>query len=541
MTAAASRVSVVEAARKHLMVVVGTTFACLAVGLVFGLVRAPSYTATTQLYVQVQATEAADVANIAEASAALAPAYSRLVHAGAVVGPVARQLRMTPTDVVSHTSASPIPVSPVVRIRADARSAERAISLANLTAESLAQHVRAMNEASGTAEALLQRFEQATRAYGAARDVQLRLEKLYATTPTAAIRAALDASRAAAETAQLKLETARARYATAEAAPILGLTSLGQAQSATSDKWSKLALLLFICLLAGLAIGVAVATLLEVRSARVHTSQEMMETLGLEMLAAVPLPQKGLAGEKSLVMLQNPDSLDAEAYRVLRMNLELLSLESGARTFVFVSALKGEGKTTTVCNLAAALALAGRRVVIVDGDVRQAAVARALGLEGLPGLADVVQWPHRLELSDVIARVGVAENGADRGGDGAMSVADVDVVPVGDLPSHPGEFAVDSRFGQVLEELSLSYEFVLIDTPPLLVVGDAMAIATRADAVIPVARLDYVSSRDLREFRRVIDALPCQPVGFVLTGAPTRAGRYRGYEPAHNGAREPVG
>jgi Mrp family chromosome partitioning ATPase len=155
-------------------------------------------------------------------------------------------------------------------------------------------------------------------------------------------------------------------------------------------------------------------------------------------------------------------------------------------------------------------------------------------------LGDLVERSHRHALTDVIAHVGV--RGALPGeGNGAVRVADVDVLPVGRLPKHPGEFAADPKVGRVLDELRLEYEFVLIDTPPLLVVGDAMAIAARADAVIPVARLDYHSARDLNEFRRLLDAMPSEPIGFVLTGAAPRSARYPTYQPAPFHAPESVG
>jgi Mrp family chromosome partitioning ATPase len=535
------RLRVVDAVRNHPAVVAGITLGCMLLGLLAAVVRPPTYTATTQLYVQVRATDPVAVANIAEAAAALAPAYSRVVHAAAVVDPVARRLGMSPTAVASSVSASPIPVSPVVRVRATASSARRAIQLANLTASGLTRHVQAMNEGSGTEQALLQGFQRATTAAIAATAAQGRLQRAYAAHPTPAARTAVDRATAALRTAQLEVDSARARYQAAETAPLPALISLDQAASATSDKVSKLELLVFLCFLAGLAIGTAAATLLEMVTSRVHTSDAMSESLGLELLARIPPPRKGVLGSKQLVMLQSPDSLEAEAFRVLRMHIEFVSLESGARTFVFASALEGEGRTTTVCNLAVALALAGRRVVVVDGDIRQSGVAPALGLErGLPGLAEIVQRPDEFQLTDAIAHVGLPRSAAPGSGNGATRVGDVDVLPAGQLATHPGEFAADPRLGEVLDELRLRYEFVLIDTPPLLIAADAMAIASRADAAVPVARLGFAPSRDLREFRRLIEAMPCRSIGFVLTGAPARTTRLPTFERVQVRTQEPV-
>src|SRR5205085_2685983 len=101
---------------------------------------------------------------------------------------------------------------------------------------------------------------------------------------------------------------------------------------------------------------------------RVRSTEEIGERLHLPLLARLPEPPKSVRAENRLVMLNDPSSVQAEAFRMLRTNLEFVNLERGAQTVMVTSAVAGEGKSTTVANLGVALARAGRRVVLVDLD-----------------------------------------------------------------------------------------------------------------------------------------------------------------------------
>jgi polysaccharide biosynthesis transport protein len=272
----------------------------------------------------------------------------------------------------------------------------------------------------------------------------------------------------------------------------------------------------------GLLLGVGLAFFREALDTRVRSASEIASRLGLPLLARLP---GGLGEEKRLVMVAEPDGVEAEAFRILRTNLELLQLEHGARTIMVTSALEGEGTSPTAANLAVALARAGRRVVLVDLNFRRPSVAGMFGLGRRAGLADAVLGHVRLEtaLVRVTVRPGSPHGNGAPGTLGRREAQGVlDVVTSGSLRPDPGEFVSTQALGDVLKELGGYAELVLIDAPPLLGVGDAIALMPRVDALLLVASARHARRPVLAETRRLLEACPASKLGFVLTGLQQR-------------------
>ena len=136
-------------------------------------------------------------------------------------------------------------------------------------------------------------------------------------------------------------------------------------------------------LVVGLVLGLGLAFLREALETRVRTTEEVSARLGgLPLLGRLPRPPKRLRRSGKLVMLEDPASAQAEAFRMLRANLDFMTLDRDARTIMITSALEQEGKSTTVANLAVAFARAGKRVALVDLDLRRPVLARFFDLEG---------------------------------------------------------------------------------------------------------------------------------------------------------------
>jgi Mrp family chromosome partitioning ATPase/capsular polysaccharide biosynthesis protein len=317
----------------------------------------------------------------------------------------------------------------------------------------------------------------------------------------------------------------------------------------------------------GLMLGIALAFLFEALDTRVLSATELSERLGLPLLGRVPQPSRRMRRDDLLVMLEEPNSLSAEAFRMLRTNLDRANLEQGARTIMVTSAVEGEGKSTTVANLAVAYARTGKRVVLVDLDLRRSILDRFFQLEGRPGLTDVAAG--RAELESVIAKVRLTSNGespigthaqvplasprdpsvtsnggalgellalrtraseqtqsralgSDQGFQaGARNGAEgaLEVLPSGLIPPDPGEFIGSQRVAGILHELSQRADLVLIDAPPLLHVGDAMTLSEKVDALFLVARLNVARRPMLDELRRLLATSLASPLGFVLSDA----------------------
>jgi succinoglycan biosynthesis transport protein ExoP len=278
----------------------------------------------------------------------------------------------------------------------------------------------------------------------------------------------------------------------------------------------------------GVILGVALAFLRDALDTRVRSADEVSARLGMPLLARIPEPARRLRNEDGLVMLEEPNGHHAEAFRMLRTNLEFVNLGQAARTIMVTSATAREGKSTTVGNLAVALARAGKHVVAVDLDLRRPYLGRFFGVQDHPGITEVVLGHVQLEQAIASVAIPTSRPGErPSGGNGAGALAGIlEIVPSGPLPPAPGEFVGLSALSDAIRRLSARADFVLIDSPPLLQVGDALTLSTRVDAIVAVARLELIGRPMLTELHRALEKSPAAKLGFVLAGAELEEGYY---------------
>jgi polysaccharide biosynthesis transport protein len=271
----------------------------------------------------------------------------------------------------------------------------------------------------------------------------------------------------------------------------------------------------------GVMLGIGLAFIWDALDTRVHSADEITQRLGVPLLARLPAPTKQLQREHGLVMLESPTSVEAEAFRVMRTNFDFVNVERNARTIMITSALEREGKSTTVANLAVALARTGRRVVLVDLDLRRPFLDRFFKLDDRPGVTNVVLGHVSLDEATAQVAIPVTERaGAAGEGNGHSPVGGfLDVLPSGPIPPDAGEFVGTGAVSHILRELSQRYDIVLVDTPPILHVGDALTLASVVDGLILVTRLPAVRRPVLKELKRVLDHCPGAKLGFALAGA----------------------
>ena len=140
----------------------------------------------------------------------------------------------------------------------------------------------------------------------------------------------------------------------------------------------------------GLMLGIGLAFARDALDTRVRSAAEIGDRLQTTLLARIAAPPRALRRRNRLVMIASPHSAQAEAFRMLRANLEFVNLDRGARSIMVTSALEKEGKSTTVANLAVALARAGKKVALVDLDLRRPAIATFFALPySLPGVTNI--------------------------------------------------------------------------------------------------------------------------------------------------------
>jgi polysaccharide biosynthesis transport protein len=266
----------------------------------------------------------------------------------------------------------------------------------------------------------------------------------------------------------------------------------------------------------GLMLGIGLAFLRDALNTRVRSAAEIQERLDLPLLGRVPEPSR--RRRKRLTMVDDPRAAEAEAYRILATNLDFVNLDRGAASIMITSSSRGEGKSTTIANLAAAFARSGRRVTLIDLDLRRPSLASLFGLDDDVGLTELALG--RATLDDVLYRIPVLEPDSEmaRVSTNGSGPGSLDVLPAGPLPPNPAEFAGSHALSEILHELSERVDLVLIDAPPILQVSDAMTLSAKVDAIMVVARLPDVRRGALDELRRVLDAAPVVKLGFVVTG-----------------------
>src|SRR5699024_5779233 len=185
---------------------------------------------------------------------------------------------------------------------------------------------------------------------------------------------------------------------------------------------------------------------------------------GLEELTDVPVVGRIAYDEhisqRPLVVHDDPGSPRAEAFRILRTNLQFLGAGDNARVFMLSSAVPGEGKTHVVGNLAVVLAQSGARVALVEADLRKPRLAQLMGIEGAVGMSDVLIGAA--ELDDVVQPWG-ADN--------------LYVLPAGRVPPNPSELLGSHAMKTLLDDLKQQVDYVLIDAAPILPVADSIVLS----------------------------------------------------------------
>jgi capsular exopolysaccharide synthesis family protein len=264
----------------------------------------------------------------------------------------------------------------------------------------------------------------------------------------------------------------------------------------------------------GLMLGLVGAFLLNAFDRRVRDVEEVEHELDVPLLARMPAPRG-----HGLTILDGPADYVSEAVGRLRTNFDFANSELQAKVVMATSAGSQEGKSTTVANLAIALARAGRHVVVVDLDIRRPSVARLFHVQDRAGATDVATGISDLDAAlNPVAHQPLSSRVRSRSGsDGGTGV--LEVITAGRTRIDPAELVESPGLVSLLRMLRDHADIVLLDAPPILVTGDAMALTAKVDAMFLVTKLGSVSRPSMRELARGLRTSPAPVLGFVATGA----------------------
>jgi polysaccharide biosynthesis transport protein len=276
------------------------------------------------------------------------------------------------------------------------------------------------------------------------------------------------------------------------------------AQLPTDPVSPNKALYLGLGALLGLMLGIGAAVLREAFDKRIRDEDDAKAIVGAPVLGSIARDKH--ARNRPLVVVEDPSSVRAEAYRRLRTNLRVLSVDNDLKSFVVSSAVASEGKTLVVANLGVAFAEAGYRVILVDAHLRRPRLSEMLGLSGTHGLTDVLEDELPVRAALQTWRHGVP----------------LEVLSSGPPPPNPSEMLGSERFGTVLSILTESADVVILDAPALLPFTDAAILARMTSCLLLVTRVASTRVDQIEAAAQSLRAVDERVLGVVVNGVRAR-------------------
>jgi polysaccharide biosynthesis transport protein len=261
----------------------------------------------------------------------------------------------------------------------------------------------------------------------------------------------------------------------------------------------------------GLLLSLGLALLLEFLDSSITSQSEIEEYLGVTFLGFVPAVKEANQGV-DLHSFHEPKSLISECIRAIRTNILFMSPDKPFRKMLVTSSSPQEGKSTTVINLAVAMAQSGNRVLVLDTDMRRPRLHKAFGV------------PNDLGVSSLVLGEGSIDDAVK-----ATEVPSVFVLPCGPIPPNPAELLHTKAFADLLEELCKRYDRIILDSPPVGAVADAVVLATQVDGVMMVVKSGKTNRDMARRTVRALRDVNASIYGAVLNNVTLDSSKYGDY------------
>ncbi len=253
----------------------------------------------------------------------------------------------------------------------------------------------------------------------------------------------------------------------------------------------------------GVLLGVGLAIIRDLLDNTIKDRKTLEELTGVGIVGSIPL-DKGIR-KQTAIPFDSERSGIAEAFRKLRTNLQFLAIDNPPRVIVVTSSMQSEGKSTTAINLALALAEADHKVVLVDGDMRRPGLSKYLDLVGAVGFSTVLSG--KVSLDEALQQT---------------RFPGLTVLTSGAIPPNPSELLGSQVAKKLLSELRAEFDYVIVDSTPLLAVADAAILAAGADGVLMVVRFGQTKRDQVNHAVANLENVGAPLLGTVFTIAPTR-------------------
>lgn len=233
--------------------------------------------------------------------------------------------------------------------------------------------------------------------------------------------------------------------------------------------------------------------------------------------------EEQLIAPVDLVAALNPYSAVSEQYRKIRTNIEFSTADKKIKSLVVTSSGPSEGKTTTAANLAIVFANAGNRVALVDADLRRPNIALSFGIPNVNGLSNYLTEKNSTSanfLSETeVKNVYMTQSHAQVGSRlVATSVENLYLIPSGPTPPNPSELLNSNRMKELIEILTESFDLVIFDMPPVVMVADAQILSSYVDGTILVVRERVAKKQNLLEAKKLLEMVNAKVIGVVYNG-----------------------
>ena len=299
------------------------------------------------------------------------------------------------------------------------------------------------------------------------------------------------------------------------------LTVIEPAQSARvvgSKLWTNVLLAATV----GFVLATVAVFLLEYIDDTVKSSEELGESLGVPSLGAIDM----ISGEdyrQKMIAAGTLFSPGAEAYRILRANIQFMTVDKPFGSLLITSPASGEGKSTTAANLGIVMAEAELRTIIIDADLRRPTIHKMFDLPNLSGLTDLIFSTE----GDIDSQLQTTH------------VKNLKIITSGVLPANPSEMLGSKRLVRLLEHLNEVADIIILDSPPVLNLSDSAILSNKVDGVVVVTQSGYTRRNAAKQAIQSLQQVGANVIGVVLNKVPARKGTYYNYAYSYRGNAAP--